>query len=354
MGARMVGGEAALEIRVLAKHGLGVRQIARQVGVSRNTVRRYLREPEAVYYRERPPRPGKLAAFEEYVVARLASALPERLAASVLLRELRERGYAGGYTILKDFVAARQPPAAADPVVRFETAPGEQMQVDWASLRRGTDRLSVFVATLGWSRAAYVEFVTDERLETLLAAHERAFLAFGGVPQKVLYDNMRTVVLARDHYGPGQHRYHPGFLDFAGHCGFRPQLCQPYRPRTKGKVERFIRYLRGSLWVPLASRMAAEGVVVDRTAANLAAGRWLREVANARVHATTGAVPAARLEEERRALRPVPAPYRGLVPRDAAPRLSPEPRPIVGLQHPLAIYDTLFVPPVLALPEVVA
>lgn len=350
----MVGGEAALEIRVLAKHGLGVREIARQVGVSRNTVRRYLREPEAVHYRERPPRPGKLAAFEDYVVARLVSALPERLAASVLLRELRERGYTGGYTILKDFVAAQQPPAAADPVVRFETAPGEQMQVDWASLRRGPDRLSVFVATLGWSRAAYVEFVTDERLETLLAAHERAFLAFGGVPQKVLYDNMRTVVLARDHYGPGQHRYHPGFLDFAGHCGFQPRLCQPYRPRTKGKVERFIRYLRGSLWVPLASRMAAEGVVVDRTAANLAAGRWLREVANARVHATTGAVPAARLEEERRALRPVPAPYRGLVPRDVGSRPSPEPRPIVGLQHPLAIYDTLFVPPVLALPEVVA
>jgi transposase len=187
----MVGGEAALEIRVLAKHGLGVREIAREVGVSRNTVRRYLREPEAVHYRERPPRPGKLAAFEDYVVARLASALPERLAASVLLRELRERGYTGGYTILKDFVAAQQPPAAADPVVRFETAPGEQMQVDWATLRRGTDRLSVFVATLGWSRAAYVEFVTDERLETLLAAHERAFLAFGGVPQVALYDNMR-------------------------------------------------------------------------------------------------------------------------------------------------------------------
>ena len=350
----MVGGEAALEIRVLAKHGLGVREIAREVGVSRNTVRRYLREPEAVHYRGRPPRPGKLSAFADYIVARLASAMPERLAASVLLRELRERGYAGGYTILKDFVAALQPVAAADPVVRFETAAGEQMQADWATLRRGADRLSVFVATLGWSRAAYAEFVTDERLETLLAAHERAFLAFGGVPREVLYDNMRTVVLGRDHYGPGQHRYHPGFLDFAEHCGFRPRLCQPYRPRTKGKVERFIRYLRGSLWVPLASRMAAEGVVVDRTAANLAAGRWLREVANARIHATTGAAPAVRLEEERLALRPVPPPYRGLMPRGGAPRPLPEQRPIVGLQHPLAIYDALFVPPVLALPEAVA
>ena len=100
----MVGGEAALEIRVLAKHGLGVREIAREVGVSRNTVRRYLREPEAGRYRGRPLQPGKLAAFEGYVVARVASAVPEQLTASVLLRELRERGYAGGYTILKDFL----------------------------------------------------------------------------------------------------------------------------------------------------------------------------------------------------------------------------------------------------------
>ena len=347
MGARMVGGEAALEIRVLAKHGLGVREIAREVGVSRNTVRRYLREPEAGRYRGRPPQPGKLAAFEGYVVARIASAVPEQLAASVLLRELRERGYAGGYTILKDFLQRLRPVVAPEPVVRFETAPGEQMQVDWASLRRGPDRLSVFVATLGWSRAAYVEFVTDERLETLLAAHERAFLTFGGVPRVVLYDNMRTVVLQRDCYGPGLHRYHPTFLDFARHCGFRPRLCQPYRPRTKGKVERFIRYLRGSLWVPLASRMAAEGVVVDQAAANLAAGRWLSKVANARVHATTGAVPMERLEEERAALQAVPPPYRGLALRAEAARLQST-RPIVGLQHPLAIYDALLAPAAMA------
>lgn len=106
-------------------------------------------------------------------------------------------------------------------------------------------------------------------------------------------------------------------------------------------MERFIRYLRGSLWVPLASRMAAEGVVVDRTAANLAAARWLREVANVRVHATTGEVPAERLAQERAALRPVPPPYAGrLLRADAAPPARAV-RPIVGLQHPLAVYDAL-------------
>src|SRR5947208_7789964 len=107
------------------------------------------------------------------------------------------------------------------------------MQVDWAVIRRGSNRLSVFVATLGWSRASYVEFVTDERVETLIEAHENAFLAFGGAPHEVLYDNMRTVVLERHGYGRGRHRFHTGFLDFARHCGFQPRLCAPYRAQNQ-------------------------------------------------------------------------------------------------------------------------
>jgi transposase len=256
----------------------------------------------------------------------------------VLLMELRERGYAGGYTMLKLLVASLRPKEAADPVIRFETNPGEQMQVDWAVIRRGADRLSVFVATLGWSRAAYVEFVTDERVETLIEAHENAFFAFGGVPREVLYDNMRTVVRERHGYGPGRHRFHPGFLDFARHCGFRPRLCAPYRAQTKGKVERFIRYLRQSFYVPLASRLAQEGLIVDRETANLAARRWLREVANARVHGTTGEVPAERLVIERLQLQPVAMPYGGRSVRSIQqnPVLLV---PVVGLQHPLSFYD---------------
>jgi len=336
----MVGEEAALEIRVLHRHGKGIREIARATGLSRNTVRRYLRDEAAARYKERPPRPGKLDPFKGYVVERLASAAPERIPASVLLGELRERGYAGGYTMLKEFVAGLAPAPMPQPTVRFETAPGEQMQVDWAVMRRGADRLSVFVATLGWSRAAYLEFVTDERLETLIAAHENAFLAFGGVPREVLYDNMRTVVVERNAYGRGRHRFQAGFLDFARHCGFRPRLCQPGRAQTKGKVERFIRYLRGSFYVPLASRLGQEGLMLDREAANLAAGRWLRTVANQRVHATTGAVPAERLEVERAELQPVPPPYGGRSVRQIqAPAVPVPAHPVVGLQHPLALYD---------------
>lgn len=193
----MVGSEAALEMRVLHRHGKSIREIAREMGVSRNTVRRYLRDEEAERYKPRLARPTKLDPFKDYLVERLAAAVPERIPGSVLLIELRERGCGGGYTMLKLFLAALRPKEMVEPVIRFETEPGEQMQVDWAVIRRGANRLSVFVATLGWSRAAYVEFVTDERVETLMEAHENAFLAFGGTPREVLYDNMRTVCRCR-------------------------------------------------------------------------------------------------------------------------------------------------------------
>lgn len=336
----MIGVEMSMEIRVLAKHGKGVREIAREVGVSRNTVRRYLRDPEAVRYKGRPRRPTKLDPFKSYIGERLAAAAPDLIPAKVLFDEVRERGYAGGYTMVKAYVATLKPAIEPEPVVRFETAPGEQMQVDWATIRRGRNRLSVFIATLGWSRATYTEFFTDERVETLMAAHEHAFLAFGGVPREVLYDNVKTVVIDRDAYGPGRHRFHRGFVDFAGHCGFRPRLCRPYRAKTKGKVERFIRYLRGSFYVPFASRLKQEGLIVDAPAANAAVTRWLREVANARVHGTTGEVPAERLAIERAALQPIPAPYGGRTMRSDP---VPDPPPIVGLQHPLSVYEA-FVP----------
>lgn len=333
----MVGAEAALEIRVLHRYGKSIREIARETGISRNTVRRYLREEEATRYKPRPPRPTKLGPFKDYVIERLRAAAPERIPASVLLMELRERGYTGGYTMLKTFAASLRPQEPAAPIIRFETEPGEQMQVDWAVIRRGSNRLSVFVAALGWSRATHVEFVTDERVETLIAAHENAFLAFSGVPHEVLYDNMRTVVVERHGYGRGRHRFHPGFLDFARHCGFRPRLCAPYRAQTKGKVERFIRYLRQSFYIPLASRLAQDGLIVDRETANLAVERWLREVANARIHGTTGEIPAERLARERPHLQPIPLPYGGRTVRPVQAR--PEPGPIVGIQHPLSLYD---------------
>ncbi len=248
----MLEAEEAVEIRVLRRQGKSIREIARMLEVSRNTVRRYLRVERLPRY-EREPQAGKLDPYKRYIAERMKAAAPEWIPATVLLRELRSLGYPGGITILKEHLAGLRPVAKPEPLIRFGTEPGRQMQCDFATIRRGRDRLSALLATLGWSRAAYVEFVSDERLETLLGCHERAFYFFGGVAREVLYDNMRTVVTDRDHYGPGLHRYNRTFLDFAHHYGFMPRLCRPYRARTKGKVERFIRYLRASFYVPLAS-----------------------------------------------------------------------------------------------------
>lgn len=334
----MLVAEEAVEIRVLRRQGRSIREIARMLEVSRNTVRRYVRGEELPRY-ERAARPSKLDPYKHYIAERVKAAAPQWIPATVLLRELRALGYAGGITILKEHLARLRPVAQPEPVVRFETEPGRQMQCDFATIRRGRDRLAVFIATLGWSRATYVEFVSDERLETLLSCHEHAFYFFGGVPREVLYDNMRTVVSDRDRYGPGLHRYNPTFLDFAHHHGFLPRLCRPYRARTKGKVERFIRYLRASFYVPLASQLSPEGLKVDRDTANARVGTWLREVANVRVHATTGEVPLVRLEHERERLQPMPAPWRGAI----APKRSTPTPPPRGYQHSLRVYEELLV-----------
>lgn len=337
----MLKAEEQMELVVLKKHGASIRELARTSGRSRNTVRRYLRGGEAAATRKPArKRAEKLDAHKAYMVERLRAAAPDRVPASVLYREIRARGYDGGETRVKQFVRGLTPVAVPAPVVRFETEPGQQMQADWASVGRGGDKLSVFIATLGWARAAYVEFCNDERVETLIDCHENAFLAFGGVPREVLYDNMKTVVLERNTYGRGVHRFHPGFLDFAKHAGFLPRLCQPYRAQTKGKVERFIGYLKGS-FVPFVASMRQAGLKPDKDAANAAVARWLREVANARVHATIAEVPAEQLMIEQTKLQALPAPYGG---RSARSLVRPEQRRrVTGYQHPLSVYEDLFV-----------
>jgi transposase len=155
--------------------------------------------------------------------------------ATVLYCEIAARGYEGGMSQLRAFMRTLRPAPPADPVVRFETAMGEQLQVDWVEFRKGSAPLHAFCATLGFSRASYVEFVSNMKVETLIACHERAFAAFGGVTRRVLYDNMKTGVLERDAYGEGEHRFHAGFLDYARHSGFVLKLCQPYRAQDQGQ-----------------------------------------------------------------------------------------------------------------------
>ena len=330
--------EEQMELVVLKKHGESIRSLTRSTGRSRNTVRRYLRGGEAAATRKpAPKRVEKLDAFKDYIAGRMAAAAPDRIPATVLLREIQPRGYTGGISQLKIFVRGLVPVSAAEPVVRFETQPGQQMQADWATAGRGSEKLKVFIATLGWSRMAYVEFCDDERFETLIACHERAFLAFGGVPHEVLYDNMKTVVLERNTYGRGAHLLPSRLPRFHQACRCAAASVPTYRAQTKGKVERFIGYLKRSFWVPFVATMRQAGLTPDKHAANAAVARWTREVANARVHATTQEVPAKRLLIEQPKLQTLPALYSG---RSARVPVPPR-KQIVGYQHPLSMYQDL-------------
>jgi len=320
----------------MARRGEGIREIARQLGCSRNTVRRYLREEDARRYGPRSPRATKLDPYMAYLAGRVEQAKPRWIPATVLLREIAERGYDGGISQLKAWLAPLKQ-GAPDPVVRFETPPGQQMQADFTWVRKGRDPLVAFVATLGYSRASYVKFGRSEDLEALRTGLREAFDFFGGVPQHVLFDNPKTVVIDRDAYGEGLHRWNEGLRQLAEECGFTPRLCRPYRAKTKGKVERFNGYLKGSFLVPLAASLGAAGLKLTPEIANAHVRRWLDDVANVRLHATTKAVPATRLAEEQAVMLPAPT-------LRAPPALPVRVAiPIESLQHPLAVYDELLV-----------
>jgi transposase len=331
----MLTQEQAVEIRVLARRGVGLREIARQMGCSRNTVRRYLRDAGAARYRQRAARGTKLDPYKAYLQSRVEAARPDWIPATVLLQEIRELGYRGGISQVKVHIATLKPASAPEPVRRFETEPGQQMQADFTIVRRGSDPLLALVATMGYSRAAFVQFSKQEDASALVDALRAAFDYFGGVPEHVLFDNAKTVVLERDAHGPGLHRWNPELMKLADECGFAPRLCRPYRAKTKGKVERFNRYLKGSFLVPLAARLKADGLRLDVATANMAVLRWLKDVANVRVHATTGAIPAVRLAEEQQVML---APPRLIAPPVVAVRRAV---PVESLQHPLSVYDEL-------------
>ena len=290
--------ETRFMIKDMYGKGMSISEIARQTGHARKTVRKVIAGD--LLPKRRPPQPARARKIDPYT-----NYLQRRMSEGVyntrkLYREIQEQGYPGGLTQIILYVQGFRPPRQEKATRRFETEPGQQAQVDWGSCgyvdaegRRQS--LYCFVMTLGWSRMMYVEFTTQGDTSSFIRCHQHAFEYFGGVTHEVLHDNLKSAVLDRD--AEGTIHFNPRYLDFALATGFRPRAHQPYRPQTKGKVERGIRYVKGNFWVGL--------YFIDLDDINLQVRVWLDTVANPRVHGTTGETPFSRLPDEQ--LHPLPA-----------------------------------------------
>jgi transposase len=322
----MLRDDTVRQILARLARGEGVKRIAREVGVDRNTVKRW-RRLGAWRPRQASPRHRQIEPFAAFVERRG----PEvNWNGAVLHRELQALGFAGGYLQVQRFTRPfrEQGQWAAVATVRFETAPGQQAQIDFGQTRgwigAQCEAVHLFVFTLGYSRRVWVSAYPHERLSALLDGHERAFRHFGGVPLECLYDNPRTLVLDRRE---GRVVWHPLIDDFARYYGFTPRACQPYRARTKGKVESGVKYVKRNA---LAGRRFGSWEALQT---------WLEEwactVADHRVHGTTHERPIDRFAGE--GLTPLgtrPPAIRSPCATSGPP--SPSTRPAIGMRSSMA------------------
>lgn len=283
--------------RLVLRERWRIETVARRFGVHHSTVRRALETPPEDT--RAAVRASVLEPFKPYIVERLTAA--PLLTSTRLMAELQPRGYKHGVAALRRYVAKVRQPKFQKVYLRIETEPGEQAQVDWGSfghLRIGSSQrpLSAFSMVLSWSRAMYVDFALDQRMETFLAMHRRALEAFGGVPKQILYDNLKSVVL---HRVGNTVQFNPRFLSFAGQYLFEPTAAPVRYPEAKGRVENSIKYIRHAFFYGRSFTSLDD---VRRQVA-----MWLEATANARVHAATRERPVDRLLVERPRLHALPA-----------------------------------------------
>lgn len=297
----MVTPEVVRQIRTLSQLSWGAKRIARELGISKNTVKRYVRGGPMAEVQIRPE--ARCLTADDIVAAvQLFDGAAEGNAV-VVARLLRDRGVEVSARTCQEYLAdhRRERRVADVATVRFETAPGHQMQIDFGQKRvRIAGELftvHLLVAVLGYSRRLFVKAFLAERQDDWREGIAEAFRHFGGLPLVVLGDNARSLVLGRD--PTGAVTYHPGYLAFCRDWDVEPRSCAPYRARTKGKTESGVKYVKRN---GLAGREFASFAALE---AHLAA--WMAE-ADQRVHGTTHERPIDRFERaERAALRPLPA-----------------------------------------------
>ena len=333
----MITKEDFIVIHSLHQKGLNISEIARLTKLNRKTIRKRLHNVELKASKRLILNQSKLDPYKKYIVDFLDKS-KARIPYSVILLDIQELGYTGGRSILQELLTKyyRERVIVKDPVVRFETEPGLQAQVDWTTIRSGKYPIYAFVMTLGYSRCTFVYFTDNMTDDTLIHCHEKAFLYFGGIPKTILYDNMKSVVIKRDQYGKDKHKYNNALSSFAKKHGFMIKLCRPYRAKTKGKVERFNSYLKANFYRPLLIKLKDANLVVTHTLLNSRINSWLI-MANNRIHGTTNQKPSELLKIEVAHLL-----------RYAQPTVVPDvPKkqnlmPIVSVQATnLRIYDTL-------------
>jgi transposase len=292
--------EVVSAMLLLRQQGWGVKRLAREFGVSPNTVQRYVRADGYVPFRP-PKRPGVLDGLQEWLEERLRQHGGN--AAVVRQDLLAEHGVAVSLrTVERALQGARQAQRAeVRATVRYETPPGQQLQVDFGQCTTTVGgqrmRVQLCVSTLGYSRRTFVTVHGSQRQEAWLTHLERAFEHFGGVPVEVLVDNAKALVERHD-IERRRVEFNATFEAFCRHWGVTPRACAPFRARTKGKDERMVQYVKrnGIAGREFESRSVLEAHLV----------RWMRDTADARVHGTTKESPLVRfVRDEAQALRPL-------------------------------------------------
>lgn len=269
--------------------GLSISEIARKYNMNWRTAKKYAVSDKMPKYERKKRKESKLNTFKDYIKGLLDN---DNYTAKRIFREIKKMGYSGKYGIVKIFVHSIKEEKYNEAFMRFETMPGKQSQVDWGTAGTYIDEngkkkyIYFFTMILGYSRMRYVEFVNAMKEEVFLKCHINAFHYFGGYTDEILYDNMKQVVLKRFVGKP--HKLNPAFEDFAGYYGFKPILARPYRPETKGKIERTVGYVKQDF-------LPGEPMNITILSNNIK--NWLTEV-NSRIHTTTNEIPYERLKRE--------------------------------------------------------
>lgn len=293
----MIRKEDFTVIKSLNQRGVFMKDIAEELGVHPRTISRALRRGGAPK-RERKPSESKLEPYK----AKIDQMLSENVwNANVILREIQAEGYTGGYTMLRQYIQPKRVMRPSRATVRFETEPGQQMQSDWGEIvvqmADQPTKVQFIVNELGYSRRFHFWCTDRADAEHTYEGIIRSFEYFDGVTEEVLVDNQKSAVL--EHFSQRPVRFNERFVDLAGHYGFTPRACRPYRARTKGKDERMVGYVQGNFFQRYRTFESWAHL-------NQLAERWLAEEADLRRQGTVKEVVTERFEREKPALKPLP------------------------------------------------